>query len=156
MVQFFLCPFLISFKCSASKNRHLQRIHSQNLFQITVILINIFKIGTEQIFQNRCTLALFSSASRSSSTYMCRYGPGSAHYIPSLPPSCDWKFGKTNDILDSIFRNSSKSGDVNDPGHTIHILKPWDPCLIFPVFQSNATVHITTAISCQRIRLSKW
>ena len=37
-----------------SKDRHLQRIHSENLFQIPIILINIIEICTQKIFQNIC------------------------------------------------------------------------------------------------------
>ena len=65
-------------------------------------------------------------------------------------PVGDRKFGKADHTSNSIFRNSGKTCNINDPGYPIHIFKTGDPGLIFPIFQSHTAIHISTTITGKR------
>ena len=50
-------------------------------------------------------------------------------------PVRDRLAGKADNAPDTILRNTGKSGNVNNIGYTVHILKPGDPRIVLPVLQ---------------------
>ena len=54
MPDLFSVFFSVCLKTPTPQNRHGQRIHSEYLFQIAVILIDVFKICRQNLPQNLC------------------------------------------------------------------------------------------------------
>ena len=57
-------------------------------------------------------------------------------------PVCHINSGKADNILNGIFRNPCKTGDINNIRHTVDVLKPGNPCLILLAGKSQTAVNI--------------
>lgn len=54
--------------------------------------------------------------------------------------------GQLDHTFDTIFRNSGKACDINDPRNTVYVLKSWDLCPILLVGKTHAPIHISHTV----------